>query len=169
MYKRQAEPDEQVPNEITTGSYVRIKGQIAIGEVLELNGKNALVTLGSLKTTVAVKRLQRVSRKAYREQNGPSEAQAPKRALDLVQKKSAFTHELDLRGKRADEAMGLLEEFMDDAFLSGASSLTIVHGKGDGILRQLVRNQLKGYQQVTSLADGHADRGGHGMTIVQLS
>lgn len=162
-----SEPEEPVPNTIEQGAYVRIKGQMAIGEVLELQGRQALVGLGSLKTSVPIQRLERVSRKAYRNQEAAREPSSGVK-LDLVQKKSVFTHELDLRGKRADEAMMLFEAFMDDALLSGASSLTILHGKGDGILREMVRNQLRGYQQVAHFQDGHADRGGHGVTHVEL-
>jgi DNA mismatch repair protein MutS2 len=50
----------------------------------------------------------------------------------------------------------------------GYPELRIVHGKGDGILRQLVRNHLRSYKQVASMADEHADRGGAGVTLVRM-
>jgi DNA mismatch repair protein MutS2 len=57
---------------------------------------------------------------------------------------------------------------MDNAIMLGYDELRIVHGKGDGILRTLVRNHLRGYKQVAGMYDEHADRGGAGVTIVKL-
>ena len=58
--------------------------------------------------------------------------------------------------------------FFDDALMLGYPELRIVHGKGDGILRTLVRNHLRGYKQVGKMEDEHADRGGAGVTIVKM-
>jgi DNA mismatch repair protein MutS2 len=55
---------------------------------------------------------------------------------------------------------------MNDALLLGSNEIKILHGKGDGILRNLVREQLKRYSQIKSFEDEHADRGGAGVTIV---
>ena len=57
----------------------------------------------------------------------------------------------------------------DNALVLGIYEIKIVHGKGDGILRTLIRSHLKGYKQVLSMSDEHADRGGAGVTIVKLS
>ncbi|MGD6027665.1 Smr/MutS family protein, partial [Xanthomonas citri pv. citri] len=67
-----------------------------------------------------------------------------------------------------EEALGLVDQFMDNAIMLGYDELRIVHGKGDGILRTLVRNHLRGYSQVAAMNDEHADRGGAGVTLVRL-
>jgi len=152
---------------ITAGSYVRIKGQSAIGQVLSLRGKDAEISIGDLKSTVKLNRLEKVSRKAYREATG--EAAKPKMAgIDLNEKMLNFSFNLDIRGKRGEEALVELDNFIDNALMLGYPELRIVHGKGDGILRSLVRSHLRSFSQVASMHDEHADRGGAGVTIVKM-
>jgi DNA mismatch repair protein MutS2 len=86
----------------------------------------------------------------------------------MNEKMSNFSFNLDLRGKRGDEALNEVDNLMNDALLLSYPELRIVHGKGDGILRVLIRNHLKKYKEVQSMADEHADRGGAGVTIVLM-
>jgi DNA mismatch repair protein MutS2 len=85
-----------------------------------------------------------------------------------VASSSALTLTLDLRGKRADEAVGELERFLDAAILRGAGGLEIVHGRGTGALRREVHEVLKRFPGVDSFALANEDRGGDGMTDVVL-
>lgn len=71
-------------------------------------------------------------------------------------------------GKEEKKLLGIVDQFMDNAIMLGYDELRIVHGKGDGILRTLVRNHLRGYSQVSGFQDEHPDRGGAGVTIVKL-
>ena len=80
----------------------------------------------------------------------------------MNEKMNNFSPELDLRGKRGEEAIYELENFMDDAILLGTHEIRIIHGKGDGILRKLIREKLHRYKDVTAIRDEHADRGGAG-------
>jgi DNA mismatch repair protein MutS2 len=75
---------------------------------------------------------------------------------------------LDIRGKRVDEVLSLLDRFLDDAILLGQGELKILHGKGEGVLRKVVRERLKSIRQVASLGDEHVERGGDGITVVVL-
>ena len=75
-----------------------------------------------------------------------------------------FRPELDLRGMRGEVALQELENYMDKAIMLGFPSIKIIHGKGDGILRKLIRTHLKGYKQVDRMEDEHLDRGGDGIT-----
>ncbi len=152
---------------IGVGSYVRIEGQTAIGEVLALRGKDAEVRIGELKSTIKLNRLEKVSRKTYREAVGIRETPRSQ-GMDLNEKMMNFSFNLDIRGYRGEEALGELDRFLDSALMLGYPELRIVHGKGDGILRTLVRNHLRAYKQVASLADEHADRGGQGVTLVKM-
>jgi DNA mismatch repair protein MutS2 len=77
-----------------------------------------------------------------------------------------FSITLDVRGKRGEEVFVILDQYMNDALLLGSNEIKILHGKGDGILRNLIREQLKRYSQIKSFEDEHADRGGAGVTLV---
>jgi DNA mismatch repair protein MutS2 len=163
-----AEVIELEGGEITVGSLVRIKGQTAVGEVLAVRGKTAEVSIGELKTNIALNRLEKISRKAYKAVAKTESAPAAMRGIDINEKMMNFSFNLDLRGKRGEEALTEVDNFMDDALMLGQPELRIIHGKGDGILRNLVRNHLRGYRQVASMTDEHADRGGAGVTIVKM-
>jgi DNA mismatch repair protein MutS2 len=78
------------------------------------------------------------------------------------------TLELDIRGRRADEAIAELERFLDNALLQGAGSVEIIHGKGTGALRREVHNFLKSYPAIDGFTLANEDRGGDGMTQVTL-
>ncbi|TDB61172.1 endonuclease MutS2 [Arundinibacter roseus] len=153
---------------IVAGSYVRIIGQTAVAEVLSLKGKDAEVRIGDLKSTMKLNRLEKVSNKTYREVTGEKKIRTATGGVDLNERHLNFSFNLDIRGKRGEEALGVLDQFMDNALMLGYDELRVVHGKGDGILRTLVRNHLRSYKQVTSMQDEHADRGGAGVTIVKL-
>lgn len=78
-------------------------------------------------------------------------------------------NELYLRRLRVDEALPLLDRFLDDAFLSGKQLVRIVHGKGTGTMRQVVREQLSHHPVVKSFRPGEPVEGGAGVTIVELA
>ena len=89
-------------------------------------------------------------------------------AFDINRRKAEFSPILDLRGKRGEDALALLISFLDDALMFGLSTVRIVHGKGDGILREIVRQRLRESKGVTRFYGEHADRGGEGVTIVEF-
>jgi len=153
---------------ITVGSYVRIAGQTAIGEVLALKGKDAEIRIGDLKSNIKLNRLEKVSNKTYKAATGEKKLKTSSKGVDLNERMMNFSFNLDIRGKRGEEALGVLDSFMDNAIMLGYDELRVVHGKGDGILRTLVRNHLKGYSHVANMQDEHPDRGGAGVTIVKL-
>ncbi|GAB3502416.1 endonuclease MutS2 [Emticicia fontis] len=158
---------ETEKGEIMIGSFVRIKGQATIGEVLSMKGKDAEIAIGELKTNVKLNRLEKMSRKEFRE--AVKETIRPKMTgIDLNEKMMNFSFNLDLRGKRGEEALGEVDNLMNDAIMLGYPELRIIHGKGDGILRTLIRQHLRSYKQVAGMSDEHADRGGQGVTIVRM-
>ena len=156
---------EVIEGEIVIGSLVRIKGQEALGEVIGMRGKDAEVAIGELKTTVKLNRLEKISRKEFKQKSAPKSKFV---GVDMNDKMMNFSFNLDLRGKRGDEAIMEVDKFMNDALMLGQDELRIVHGKGDGILRTLIRNHLRGYKQVAKTQDEHADRGGAGVTLVSM-
>ena len=88
------------------------------------------------------------------------------RGIDMNDRMAQFSLTLDIRGKRGEEVYNLVDQYLNDAILLGSNEVKILHGKGDGILRNLIREQLKRYSQVKSVQDEHADRGGAGISIV---
>jgi DNA mismatch repair protein MutS2 len=153
---------------IAVGNYVRVVGQTAIGEVISLKGKDAEIRIGDLKSNIKLNRLEKVSNRTYKEATGEKKLKTASKGVDLNERMMNFSFNLDIRGKRGEEALGVLDSFMDNAIMLGYDELRVVHGKGDGILRTLVRNHLRGYSHVASMQDEHPDRGGAGVTIVKL-
>ncbi|MFY7887619.1 MAG: endonuclease MutS2 [Spirosomataceae bacterium] len=157
---------EVVGGEIVIGSLVRIKGQETLGEVLDIRGKDADVAIGDLKTTIKLNRLEKISKKEYKQKVSPKAHKVV--GLDLNEKTMNFSFNLDIRGRRGEEALVEVDQFMNDAIMIGYNELRIVHGKGDGILRNLIRQHLRGYNQVAKTQDEHPDRGGAGVTVVSM-
>jgi len=155
-----------IGGEIGEGDLVRIKGQNTVGEVLSIRGKDAEIRIGELKSNVKLNRLEKISRKEYRQQT--VENQPRMQGIDLNEKMANFSTQLDIRGKRGEEALTELDTWIDQALMFGTTELRIVHGKGDGILRTLIRNHLKGYREIASMTDEHIDRGGSGVTIIRM-
>ena len=90
---------------------------------------------------------------------------------EVRRKKLNFQRELDIRGLRADEATEQLTDYMDDAVMVAAGTVTILHGTGTGALKQITRDYLQVLQRagrIRSYHDGDPDRGGAGLTIVEI-
>jgi DNA mismatch repair protein MutS2 len=79
------------------------------------------------------------------------------------------TNELYIRRLTVDEALHKLDQYLNDAFMAGFYQVRIVHGKGTGTLRQVVRRELNKHPLVKSYRQGEYGEGGAGVTIVDLS
>jgi len=150
---------------IKEGDHVVIEGQEMVGEVRKINGNQAEVVFGGLKSIVGINKLEKTIKESpsYERQK-----KVKKMGIDLSSKMASFSHELSIRGLRADEALSKVESFIDEALLLGMDEVRIVHGKGHGVLRNIVRNFTKGHPGIESIADEHADRGGEGISIIRL-
>ncbi len=166
----QAEPAAPVKRapEVKVGSKVKLRGQEIPGEVRSLKGKKAQVAFGQILTTVDVAQLDVVSNSEYREATRP---QAPRTvvAVDISARKLNFKDHIDVRGMRVMEALELVQDLVDDALMVGVGSVTILHGKGTGALKEEIRRYLRTIPEVASAADEHADRGGAGITVVNFN
>lgn len=156
--------EKAIAGSVNAGDRVRIIGQDSSGIVLSVKGKNATVQFGDLKSTVAVTRLEKLGGKAVVE----TLRKPVSTGIKLHEKQAQFNPTLDIRGKRVEEVVAVLEQFLDNAILLGHGEIKILHGKGEGVLRKVVREHLKKYKQVASAADEHVDRGGDGITVVVL-
>jgi DNA mismatch repair protein MutS2 len=144
------------------GEYVRLPGQELSGTLLSIEGNKAVVQFGLMKITVETDRLLRGSSsentKNFRSASG----------VNWTQKRADFTPVLDLRGMRTEEAIPMVDHFLDEAVLLSSGEVRILHGKGEGILRKMIREHLKKNKSVASVSDEHVERGGDGISLVVL-
>ena len=154
---------------ITEGCPVRIKWQSSVGEVLEINGKNAVVAFGSIKTTVKLERLERSNATPQKQEPAKSTFVSNQTQDSMYEKKLNFKQDIDVRGMRGDEALQAVTYFVDDAILVGMSRVRILHGTGTGILRTLIRQYLQTVPGIRHFADEHVQFGGAGITVVDLA
>ncbi len=154
--------NHEVPKEIFAGDPVKIKGQNEIGEVISVGEKDAIVLFGSVKMKVRKKNLEKTAPKTKKNLS------FHRMNFDINEKAQNFNTKLDVRGQKAEEALLNLQNFIDDAVLLGIKEVKILHGKGDGILRHVIRQQLHKTKEVSSLRDEHIELGGQGITVVEL-
>ena len=159
------------------GSTVRIKGLTSIGTIEKIEGKQAVIVFGSMRTKMRLDRLEPAKAPA-KEQTKTEERNAQiagsyatlgagtRAAIDS--RKANFHQDLDVRGMRGDEAIQAVTYFIDDAILVGMSRVRILHGTGTGILRQLIRQYLATVPNVSHYRDEHVQFGGAGITVVDI-
>lgn len=151
-----------LPGPVKKGDLVRIKESDAQGEVIKVSGNSAEILMGSLKSKVPLARLQKV---------GKVQAEDPKPGktnMEIHKKRARYSTQLDVRGLRAAEALKAVADFIDEGILLGMTDLSILHGKGDGILRTVIRKELQGDPSIQSIKDEHVERGGAGITLIKL-
>lgn len=149
------------------GDYVRLKGQTAVGEITSVDGKNAIVTFGSIKTNVKTTRLEHTDAPVRTAVQTVSYLSS--QTQDAIhEKRLHFKQDIDIRGMRGDEAIQAVTYFIDDAIQLGIPRVRILHGTGTGILRTLVREYLDTVPQVAHFQDEHVQLGGAGITVVDL-
>ncbi len=156
---------EVIGGKIAEGDWVRMKDNGAIAEVLKIKNNEAEIAIGELKSNVKISRLEKISNTQVKKE---VKAISSRGGYNTIEKMMDFSYNLDLRGKRGEEILPLIQTFIDEGHMLGVKDLRIVHGKGDGILREITRNLLKHMNPVKKMEDEHADRGGAGVTLVTL-
>lgn len=153
---------------ISVGDSVRMKGQTSAGEVMDIQGKSAVVAFGMIKSTVKLENLERVSKNQIKRESQKSTFVSSQTTDMTYDKKLNFKQEIDLRGMRGDEALQAVMYFIDDAIQIGAGRVRILHGTGTGALRQIIRDYLRTVNGVKNYQDEHVQFGGAGITVVDL-
>ena len=157
--------------ELEVGDNVRIKGLKTVGVIEAVDSRIATVIFGDMRTKMKTDRLEYVEKKEKTDDlatrlQAYSISRATRETIDSH--KATFKQDLDVRGMRGDEALSAVQYFIDDAILVGMQRVRILHGKGNGILRQLIRQYLGSVPNVTHFADEHVQFGGAGITVVDL-
>ena len=159
------------------GDTVRIKGLSSVGEIESINGNQAVVIFGGMRTKMRADRLERAEKPKTQLSKSEERNNSIAGSYGMVSKdtrevidnrKLNFRQDLDVRGMRGDEAINAVTYFIDDAILVGMSRIRILHGTGTGILRQLIRQYLATVPNVLHYRDEHVQFGGAGITVVDL-
>ena len=162
---------------LAAGDSVRIKGTNSIGEIESIQGKQATVIFGGLRSKVKVEQLERSEKvKVNSEKFATAIDKHAHLAIQtshmtratMEDRRQNFHQDLDVRGMRGDEALDTVMHFIDDAILIGLSRVRILHGTGTGALRQLIRQYLATVPNVKKAKDEHVQFGGAGITVVDL-
>jgi DNA mismatch repair protein MutS2 len=154
-------PKTAIDEEIKPGDWVKLIDGDTTGQVIELIKDNVVIAMGELRTVVKRKRVEKVAKAAV-----PKEMR--RNSNNHTSDIANFSPEIDVRGMRTEDALFAIEKLFDRALMMGFGTLKVLHGKGDGILRKMIRQYLKKYDQVDRMEDEHPDRGGDGITYVYL-
>ena len=151
---------------LQVGDTVRIKGQQTVGTIENVEGKMCTVIFGGLRTKTRLERLEHADPPKEKSLTAMPMSRMTRETID--EHRQAFRPDIDVRGMRGDEALNAVMYYIDDAILMGVSQVRILHGTGNGILRQLIRQYLGTVPNVRSYRDEHVQFGGAGITVVEL-
>lgn len=152
---------------LAVGDNVRVAGQAIAGKIIDIQGKNATVAFGQIKTTVALSKLEWLSAQQAKQE---VKAKATSSATDDIRNRQLnFRQEIDVRGMRVDEALQAVIYYIDDARMIGVAQVRILHGTGTGALRSAIRDYLHQSSAVKSYRDEHIQFGGAGITVVEMA
>lgn len=160
-----AAPTADLP--IAVGTIVRIDGEETFGQVVEIKGKKAVVESNTIRMTIPLGRLQATAKQKI--PTARATATVGHGIYDSMNEKRArFNPTLDLRGHRAEEALDELHQFLDTALLLSEKEVRILHGKGNGILMQVIQQELRNMREVRTFHPEKLELGGAGITVVEL-
>lgn len=160
------EPEKE--HVIKKGDKVRLFGQDSVGEVLDITGKNYLVAFGQMVTSLPESRIEKISNSEFKKATQQFTKGKVTEAYSTYDRKLNFKSNLDVRGQRAEEAIQKVQELLDEAVMLNCSEVRILHGKGNGILRHMIREYLATVPFIKSFRDEQVEKGGTGITVVEI-
>jgi DNA mismatch repair protein MutS2 len=161
------------PSPVREGDYVLLEGSRSFAQVVRVKRNRAEVAFGNKTVSLPLSEIKKVSEKSYRqynEQKSRSSRSNNRSIMDEINSKRAvFKYQIDIRGQKAEQALTLVAKQIDEARLLGEGEFAVLHGKGDGILKSVIREYLKTCSDVTSFRPATLESGGEGITIVKLN
>ena len=146
---------------IEKGDFVKMRAGSATGIVISMDKKKAIIEIGQIRMTIKLRDLVHA--------NEPLDTNdKPAVKMNTLSNGANFDPKLDIRGMSMTDALAILEDFLDRALLTSANSLEIIHGKGTGALRNVVRQKLKEYREIKRMYHPAPQDGGDGLTVVEL-
>lgn len=155
--------------EIQAGDKVRVKGQDIIGEVIQVSGNSYSISVGNIISKVSKESVERISNREFSSVLGKQpKPMSNIHTAELSEKRLNFKPNIDIRGERLNDALTIVDRFIDEALMVGIDQVKILHGKGNGILKEEIRKYLKTIPGVAGCTDEDIRYGGSGITIVTL-
>ncbi|MCI4671465.1 MAG: endonuclease MutS2 [Bacteroidia bacterium] len=145
------------------GNWVKLKASQSYGQLISIQGKKGVVETDGLRINVKLDQLDKIETPKQKKSTNSLTY-----TVENVPAKSAKL-ELDIMGKRVEEALNEVDKFLDEGRLAGLRRLRVLHGKGTGALREAVRNHLRGFPFIDRLSDASVEEGGAGWTIIELN
>jgi len=163
------EPMQTLKSEepLKSGDTVRMTDTQASGEIVEIKDKMVSVVTGNMRIIVPLDKIERIGKSVLKKTIKSNQVYRESDPA-LAQRRLNFKPEIDIRGFRGEEAINQVRELIDNALIVQHRNLRILHGKGNGILRQLVREYLSTVDVVSNFHDEHVDMGGSGITVVEM-
>jgi len=151
------------------GLKVKLIGREAVGEILKVNKKSILISIGDIMTTVPHDQAEVITEAKYSKSVKKSSKKSGSNSWqELEMRRMQFSSNVDVRGSRADDAIRTIQELVDDAIMLNENHLRILHGKGNGVLRDVIRQYLRSLDVIKSIRDEDIRFGGSGITIVEI-
>ncbi|MCF8222257.1 MAG: Smr/MutS family protein [Bacteroidales bacterium] len=165
--KVKKKPTVKAKGPLREGEKVIMEGSAKVGEVISVDRNKIAIAFGNIKTTVSASKVRRASEGEISSSSVKPSSNS-RLDWDITRRRTRFSPDKDVRGLRAEAALGVVREFIDEAIMVQYPTLRILHGKGNGILRQLIREYLSTVDLVRDYYDEHVDAGGSGITVVEL-
>ena len=152
----------KAPKNLKTGDTVRIISMNQEASVIKPPDKDGMarVEAGIFKMDIHISNLERIEEK--------KEKNAGRVSTGFASKAKTATTEIDVRGQTLDEALMNVDKFIDDCCLGGVGTVTIIHGKGTGVLRKGIQDMLKRHKRIKSVRNGTFGEGEMGVTVAEL-
>lgn len=161
-------PEQSTGKPVVKGSRVRMKGQLESGEVVEIHGNDVTVAFSTVTLKVKSDSLEVLQPNAPVRKSVNRGFAYQNMVNDMNARTANFRITIDVRGKRAEETEALIQRYMDEAVMLHVSEVSILHGKGNGVLRSIIRNYLGSLPEVKQFSDAPLETGGSGITLVTL-
>ena len=159
-YSPESRPKNERP--VKKGDFVKLVAGGATGKVDSIKGDKVIVEVGLMRMTLNIRDVIFSNPTIDLRQSKSVQS-------DVIQRSAAFYPRIDIRGVRYEEALKMVEDFMDQALITSSNHLQIVHGKGNGTLRNAVRSKLREYQNVEmEIRHPEPEGGGDGVTLIEF-
>ncbi|RLD89331.1 MAG: endonuclease MutS2 [Bacteroidetes bacterium] len=160
--KKPAEKITESKTDINEGDYVSVKDTDIIGELIMVEGDEALINVNDVKLRISLDKIEKADKPARQERRARSTG-----VISEINKRATrFELSIDLRGERPDEAIHLLQKYLDEAILLSIKEVSVLHGKGYGVLREHIRDYLSNRDEIQHFEDAPLHLGGAGITRV---
>jgi len=168
LHKKKETAKATPPHTLKKGDLVNISGQHVPGEVIDVSGEEATIAVGHVTIKAHVDKLEKLNPEIARIIT-PTPVKTTGNIMEEIHHRMAnFKLTIDVRGKCVAEALSEIRTYLDDAVMLSIPEIAILHGKGDGVLRENIREYLKTVPQIKHYGDEHIERGGDGITLVRF-